>query len=659
MEQEWKKKLLYGVAVAGLIGMYATYVPFLMDYYTCRPEVSFVTFFDENLLNATAEFESMVLIFVLAFLFCVTWNSAVSVGLVSLLLLVLTHASYIKYVNRQELLRLADFKLTEAAGMAAGYLEIDWSHYLATLAGGLLLFSIAAVGIELIRCKVLFPKGNGENKRDDCRKVSRLRWGSVIIAGFVAVGGVVYTNQYMLSRMDVENADNMNLVDGETDRHVLYYLLKNDSLDSINVENAEESYEFLLSKETPREAKTEIKPNVIVVMNESWWNTDNIATENVVFSKDPMEPYKELEDECITGYLSCNVYGGGTVSSEAEFLTGINTKYYLSSSAVYSETMGRKLPSVVDYFNALDYETIAIHPYYGEFYGREKVYDTMGFDETVFDEDMKNREVYTRYISDESLAKEIIEEYEEAGEEERKFIWSTSISNHRTTLEYHLDEVDEYDYPISVELKSGSLEQHDMETFVSYINGIYLAGEAYADLIEYFSEKEEPVIVVMYGDHMPNFAFNMLDVMGLTKENEPGKVDLIHVEDSQVVLTEEQKAVAYSMDMLTRVYTVPVIMWSNFELEETPDFDGESIYYLPGMILESAGLPDSEMSCMLRGQRNVFKANSRKYVLNEKGERIDRCSDEELEMMNHGKVVGYDILFGEEPRMDIWLPISE
>ena len=127
---------------------------------------------------------------------CLTWNSAVGVGLVSLVLLVLTHAGYIKYMNRQELVRWADFKLTEAAGMATEYLEIEWNSYLAVLVGGLLLFVAGAVGIELIRCKLL--KSKEEVQSVNVKQKFLLRGGSVVVAVLLGIGGTVYTNQFLL-----------------------------------------------------------------------------------------------------------------------------------------------------------------------------------------------------------------------------------------------------------------------------------------------------------------------------------------------------------------------------------------------------------------------------------------------------------------------------
>lgn len=678
MDKQLQRKIAYVLMVAALVWVYVLYVPCLMDYYVCRPDVSFSYFLQQNLNNPIYEFECVLLALVVMVIFCLTWNGGVSIAFTSLLVFLLTQGSYVKYMNRKEMLRLEDFLLTEAAGMAAGYLRFEFSKYLVALAGGLLIMVVIGMGLEFVRTKYLFPHDNKERRQD--KEVVLVAVERILTAGFVFFVMIFGAKRFMLSQLIEMKMDATKLVEVEDNRYVLYHFVRNDRLNPASAELTRQSYEYLLKQDEAQEqTKMQVRPNVIVIMNESWWNTRNVDSDKVKFSRDPMLHYKRLLKRCVTGHLTSNVYGGGTISSEAEFLTGLNTKYYVTSSTIYEKTKDRKLPSVVDYFNALDYETVAIHPYYGDFYNREDVYETMGFDEAIFEKDMVNREIYTRYISDDSLVKEIIAEYEEPSEETNKFIWSVSVSNHRRTLAYHIDSVEDYEYPISVEFTNeadvSEMEEEDYETLVNYVNGIYYAGKAYGELVDYFSKAEEPVIVVMFGDHVPNFSPATRVALGLSSE-EPEENEMEDVSDGNRFwdwfredvsggdLTESgsQDTAVLAQDepfeVLERLYSVPVIMWSNFELESEPDFEGESIYYLPQMILESAGLPDCEMSRMLSRQRTVFRANAREYVLDGNGEPITECTQEELETLNHSKTVIYDIMFGEEERKNVWLPME-
>ncbi|MDE6607420.1 MAG: sulfatase-like hydrolase/transferase [Lachnospiraceae bacterium] len=469
--------------------MYAIYIPYLMDYYIIRPQESFFSFLDTNILNGTYHFEGIVIGITIVILYCFTLHAGVSTLILSLILFILTHASYTKYLNRRELLRLDDLRLTEAAGMAAHYIRFELSGYLVLLLGVFVFFTAAGFLIERF--------GKIERKKS-------FLFGVRLLAGaLLCVVLIFYTNNFLKSRYVI---DVTGPLIPETNMYVLYRFLQNDSLSAISIENVRESYDFLLSQEEPKETEEEsVYPNVIVIMNESWWNTDNIASDSISFSKDPMSAFKELSDRCVTGYLTTNVYGGGTVSPEMEFLTGLNTKYYLADSA-YAQTLGRRLPSLADYFNGLDYRTVAIHPYYGRFYSREAVYEAMEFDKVVFEEDMLYKDIYTRYISDESLVKQIIAETENnSGEPE--FIWAVSMANHLRVLDYDgAEAVEDYEYPVTLDLKGKQLSKEDYDTLVNYVNGIYLANQAFLQLTEYFSETEEPTLILMFGDHCPYFS---------------------------------------------------------------------------------------------------------------------------------------------------------
>ncbi|MDE7427672.1 MAG: LTA synthase family protein, partial [Lachnospiraceae bacterium] len=432
------------------------------------------------------------------------------------------------------------------------------------------------------------------------------------------------------STYSMESIDTKMVNGTESERYILYNFIKNDKLTNINMNNVQDSYHYFLENQTPKnQADTANKPNVIVIMNESWWNTDNITGNGVTFSSDPMETYRKLEKYCSSGQLTTNIFCGGTIGSETEFLTGLNTKYFTSYTGIASALEERKIPSIVDYFNALNYDTVAIHPYEGSFYGRNAIYPTMGFDKIVFEDDMDYTDIYSCYISDESLARQIIKEYEES-KAERKFIYAVSIANHIQGLDSKHGSLKPYPYSISVKVE-GTLDEEAYMDLVSYINGISLANEAFEELAAYFSQTGEPVVLAMYGDHMPGFSKEALELMGL------GGTDL-----------ETQR----------RHYSVPVLIWSSFEADRIEP-DGENINYLPQMLLEYAGLPDADMSRILKQQREVLKTNTRILAADAQGRVLDAYDYRQSEAVQHFMVVDYDILYGSSSNRDrVWLPYS-
>ena len=618
-------KICIYIFVAGLLITAITFLPYLADYYVLQPDDSILTYYVDNLVDGYYDFETIIIglsIMILLFLSGRLW---VALTIPSLLLMLLAYADSIKYTALNELLRFNDLMVTEAAGIALRYLNLKFTfpqikvfaYVLALCVGGF-------VADRLCRKYPLFSQNNIPFFLNH-QHILRLTLCCACLAGLLGYSRYFIESTYSMTFIDTRNVNGT-----ESERYILYNFVKNDKLTDINMNNVQDSYGYFLdSQSTNDQAGAANKPNVIVIMSESWWNTDNITGNGVTFSSDPMETYHKLEKYCSSGHLTCNIFCGGTIGSETEFLTGLNTKYFVSYTGISSVLEERKIPSIVDYFNALDYDTVAIHPYEGSFYGRSTIYPIMGFDKIVFEEDMDYTDIYSCYISDESLARQIIKEYEES-KAERKFIFAVSIANHIQGLDRNHDSLRAYPYPISVKLES-TLDEEAYMDLVSYINGIYLANEAFEQLTSYFAQSGEPVVLVMYGDHMPGFSKEALELMGL------GGTD-----------PETQR----------RHYSVPVLIWSSFEADRIAP-DGENINYLPQMLLEYAGLPDTDMSRILKKQREVFKTNTRTLVADDQGGFLDAYDYKQRESLQHFMVVDYDILFGSgSSRERVWLPYT-
>lgn len=624
-KNQLKKKALVYVGLFICFYLYIEFVPSVLDYYVCRPDTSYIDFYYSNILSDLFQAERVVIGAVLLGLYFVTANAGVSAAIVSVFLFALTHASFIKYEARRELLRLADLKLSEMAGMAANYIRFQADGFFFLLVGVLLVGTVLFSLVEWANRRFV-PVKKPEGRKKWAFLAVRILTVPVLIAGCSIYLDGVYAEQN-----SVEKINHVNLTKTDANRYVLYRFLKNDEYTDINVEHVEDSYAFFLEQEPARVINQATYPNVIVVMNESWWDTDNVSSDLVSFSEDPMGPFKGLSDRCSIGYLTTNVYGGGTISPEAEFLTGLNTKYYVSSAGIYVQTDFKKLPSLADYFHAMDYDTTFIHPYYGGAYKRERVYEQYGFDHVLFDESMEYRDIYSKYISDDSLADQIIAEYEKRGDD-RKFIWAISMANHKRIMDYSQEEVKDYPYPISVETEA-ALSAEDQTDLVNYVNGIYYASLAYEKLVDYFSKVDEPVIVVMFGDHIPNYSAETIKALGLDMNDN-------------------------STEMLKKLYSVPVACYSNC-MDEYPVFQGENISYLSEMLFEKAGLPDSNMTRILRVQRDAFRTNSRDMMTDGNGERFVECNEDQIRLIRHLKAVEYDILFSEQPCLDLWAPVFE
>lgn len=128
------------------------------------------------------------------------------------------------------------------------------------------------------------------------------------------------------------------------------------------------------------------KPNIIVVMSESFWDTSNLA-DYIKSSRDPMEEYYRIADTAISGECAVDVFGGGTTVSEWEFNTGCTMGNPYGIQLGWHDFDDEKYSTLVTYLKDQGYYTMALHGYNGTFYGRDAVYPNMGFDAFTMNHD--------------------------------------------------------------------------------------------------------------------------------------------------------------------------------------------------------------------------------------------------------------------------------
>lgn len=306
--------------------------------------------------------------------------------------------------------------------------------------------------------------------------------------------------------------------------------------------------------------KSEEKPTIIVIMSEAFWNLDYLKG-SISYEQNPMERYHEIEEECISGELAVNVYGGQTITTEFEFLTGINV-INLPGSMFYYDYITEGAETFVSYLKALGYDEIAIHPGAGYYYSRDDAYINMGFDNFYDMWSFQNKEYYRTYLSDHALTDEIIYRYEEHlqnASTKPLFCFAVSIANHVAQLDLGDNSVvktDTYEERIEVQIKKDISQGMEKEVR-EYVNGIWETVDALDQLLQYFEQCDEEVVIVFFGDHAPSFA-----------------QDLYEGEDPDCI------------------YKTPYLIWSNFETDEI-DFRDFNASYLSAVLMELLHMPSS------------------------------------------------------------------
>lgn len=305
-------------------------------------------------------------------------------------------------------------------------------------------------------------------------------------------------------------------------------------------------------------ATSQKTPNLIVLMNESFADYENIGN-GLDLSEDNMPFIHSLTENTIKGYAYASIFGGNTPNSEYEFLTG-NTMGFLPESSVGFNLFVRgNLPSIASELKSEGYTTLAMHPYRGTNYRRNIVYPQIGFDTFYTRDDFKNQAYIRNYISDQTLAERIVSEFEKNKETGKPFFsWNVTVQNHG---DYFAKNTKNLDMSINVE----NPEVDQTRTKI-YVNLIRQSDAMFEYLVDTFSKEEEPVVIVMFGDHQANLGED-------TYEYLLGKKD----ED----LTPEERM---------EKYKIPFVIWANYDIQEET-VEKTSLNYLYSILADRLGFP--------------------------------------------------------------------
>ncbi|MCC8103348.1 MAG: LTA synthase family protein [Clostridiales bacterium] len=299
-------------------------------------------------------------------------------------------------------------------------------------------------------------------------------------------------------------------------------------------------------------------PNIIVIMNEAF--SDLSVWGDFATSEEVMPFFKSLQEEAIGGEVYVSVKGGNTANTEYEFLTGDTMGFLPSGSVPYQQYIKSDMPSLASYLGGLGYDTLAIHPYNASGWDRDDVYDYFGFDDFLDKTDFTNPTYVRSYISDSSAFDKIIEQYEAKEEEERPFVFEVTMQNHGGYSS------DSPGFDIYVELTDVENKTTQVTATEKYLTLINMSDKALQELVEYFEEEDEPTIILMFGDHQPS--------------------DYITNQIRRICGVSEPETV----EEIQQGYRVPFVIWANYDLESAY-YDGISVNYLGGILLEAAGVP--------------------------------------------------------------------
>ena len=317
-------------------------------------------------------------------------------------------------------------------------------------------------------------------------------------------------------------------------------------------------------------------PNIIFLQLESFIDPSNITS--IETSKEACPNFRNLVNNYPSGQLTVPACGAGTANVEFEVMTGISAKFFGPGEYPYKSVLKEKTMETLGYdLKSLGYSTHAIHNHRAVFYNRNTVFANMGLDTFTSIEYMSDVEKTPKnWAKDNILTESMLDALNST--ESRDMIYTISVQGHG---KYPSEQVIQ-----NPEITVTSAPPEELKwKFEYYVNQVHEMDNFIGQLTEALSNYDEPVVLVMYGDHIP-----------------------------AIDMTED--------DLASRnLYGTEYVIWSNFGL----DGDDEDMYsyQLAAHVTE---MLDIQVGTVFTYQQN--HKNSETYL-------------EDL------KAIGYDILYGK------------
>ncbi len=362
------------------------------------------------------------------------------------------------------------------------------------------------------------------------------------------------------------------------------------------------------------------KPNIIVVMNEAFSDLRILGDYE---TNVPVTPFIDsMQENTQKGWYFSSVKGGNTANTEFEFLTGSSFYFLPVGSVAYQQYLREPMPSLAGQLSEIGYTSVAIHPYYASGWNRNKVYDLLGFDEKYFLDSFDDPEYIRSYVSDRATFDKIIRRYESKSPEERLFVFDVTMQNHGSYTKTFDN------FTSDVEIVNG--QGRYLAAAEQYLSLLKISDEAFEELVSYFAAQDEPVMIIMFGDHQPaDYA-----------------VSAVNQTDTSTLEGAQQQ------------YKVPYFLWTNYDIPEK-DGDVTSANYLGLRMLEAAGLPFTGYQRFLDAMQQSVPVITSNMSIDSAGiyhERDDAAMDEILKPYS---ILQYNDLVDESHRLQAFFENTE
>jgi len=238
-------------------------------------------------------------------------------------------------------------------------------------------------------------------------------------------------------------------------------------------------------------------PDIVIVQSESLFDPSHL---NGIDEAQVLPNYRALATVSQHGNLWTPTFGGGTIRTEFEVLTGIAMRYFPHVQYPYFGMTATREASLASVLAEHGYQTLAVHPYERGFWNRASALSNLGFDAFDAQEDFGNAPRQGFYISDDALADHILDRLARA--DKPMFVFAISMENHGPYDDYpNVDAAVRDAIPVPPGLDAAARRE-----LRGYLYHAANADRALGKLADALRQRQRRTLLLFYGDHLPALA---------------------------------------------------------------------------------------------------------------------------------------------------------
>lgn len=238
------------------------------------------------------------------------------------------------------------------------------------------------------------------------------------------------------------------------------------------------------------------KPDVVIVLSESFFDPRVLKGMQAV--PDTIPNVRAAIGEGHGGYMRVPTFGGGTIRTEFEILTGMPMRAFPDAQFPYTSLVRDRIPGIVRLLKSDGYRAIAVHGNAGSFWNRNNAFKAIGFDRFITEREFpKHAERNGKWISDKTMTDVVTGELERASGP--TLVFAISMETHGPYTVRALPRGAERD-AIEVPARLDAGQALNLRNYLYHQRN---ADREFGRLLQALRQRKRPAVLLFFGDHLP------------------------------------------------------------------------------------------------------------------------------------------------------------